>query len=455
MECGFLTVPEDRSDPQSRAIDVFYLRAQPAGRVEGPPYFSFGYELAQVPSYASVVTPGVDADGNGPELVLMDQRGVGHSMPSLSCPEVEAIAPALLSSPSSDHELFLDAVGACHERLTSEGIDLSAYTTQTAADDAEDLRRLLGIPSWNAISWGTSSRLLLELVRRHPDGVRALVMDSPQFPQADDATTAADAIRTSLANLVRSCDQNRRCAEAYPDVIGAFEEAVERLDASPRRVEDEVGVDRRSVVVHGGAFVRTIRHLLSFNDARSHGSIPRLVYDALDGDVEAVASLLARDAGMCIGYLPRCAFPTSLGTYLSLTCTGQAPFVDVAALEMADRQPGFAQAYGRNPYLAACEVWNVEPVDAAAHEPVRSDVPALILWGEYDAFTPVDPVERAPETLTNAQVISVPYLGQDVFGTYDCIRDIRNAWLPTLDPSPDTSCLATIPAPSFEITDRD
>jgi pimeloyl-ACP methyl ester carboxylesterase len=86
-----------------------------------------------------------------------------------------------------------------------------------------------------------------------------------------------------------------------------------------------------------------------------------------------------------------------------------------------------------------------------AHEPVSSDVPALIMWGEYDAFAPFDPIEGAPETLTNANVLAVPYLGQDVFGTYDCTREIRNAWLPTLDPSLNTACLSTIPAPVFEI----
>src|SRR5512134_3811349 len=81
LRCGYVTVPEDRSDPDSGTIDVFFLRAQPPGTVEGDPYFSFGYELAQIPSYASIVTPGADEQGNGPELVLMDQRGVGHSRP--------------------------------------------------------------------------------------------------------------------------------------------------------------------------------------------------------------------------------------------------------------------------------------------------------------------------------------------------------------------------------------
>lgn len=448
VECGFLTVPEDRANPESRTIDVFYMRVQPPGRTVGQPYFSFGYELAQVPSYASISRPpGRDDQGNGPELVLMDQRGVGHSTPSLACPEVEAIASDLLSANDEARESFLRAVNECHNRLVSEGIDLSAYTTEAAADDAEDLRRLLEIPSWNLISFGTSSRLLLELVRRHPQGVRALVMDSPQFPQVDDAISAPDAILDSLTNLARTCRRDPICREAYPDVVGTFEEALARLDASP----ETVVVDQSPVVVDGGGFVRAMRHLLSFNDAGAWGAIPRLVYDGREGDVETIASILAGDPGMCIGYLPRCTFPISLGAYLSFVCTGQAPFVDRGVLEDATTDVGFAEAYGRNPYLDACEVWDVEAVDAAAHDPVRSDVPTLIMWGEYDAFTPFDPVERASQTLPNATVISVPHLGQDVFGTYDCPRDIRNEWLPTLDPSPDTACLSTIPAPTFEV----
>jgi pimeloyl-ACP methyl ester carboxylesterase len=272
-------------------------------------------------------------------------------------------------------------------------------------------------------------------------------MDSPQFPQTDDVTSAPDAIRAALTNLARACRRDPVCREAYPDVVGAFDAALARLDASPETVE----VDQQTVMVDAGAFVRAVRHLLSYNDAGAWGAIPSLIYEAGDGDVTAIARVLAGDPGLCIGYLPRCAFPTSLGAYLSFMCTGQAPFIDQAALEDATSGPGFAEAYGRDPYLDACEVWDVEPVDAAAHEPVRSDVPTLIMWGEYDAFTPLDPVERASQTLTKATVVSVPYLGQDVFGTYDCTRDIRNAWLPTLGPSPDTACLSTIPAPTFEV----
>lgn len=450
IECGYLTVPEDRSDPASRTIDVFYVRVQPPGRAEGEPYFSFGYEMAQVPSYASISPPGSDKQGNGPELVLMDQRGVGHSTPSLACPEVEAIQAELLASTSDARRAFLDAVAECRQRLSGSGVDLSAYTTQAAADDAEDLRRLLEIESWNLISFGTSSRLLLELVRRHPDAVRALVMDSPQFPQVDDAASASDAIRASLTNLERTCRTDGACRRTFPNLVETFDAALDRLRETPETVEVTIGVDERTVVVDAGALVRVIRHLLSFNDAKAQGAIPALVYAAAEGDVEAPAGILARDPGMCIGYMPRCIFETSLGAFLSFTCTGQAPFVDPTTIARTTSQAGFAQAYGANPYLAACEVWDVEPIDPAAHEPVRFDAPTLIMWGEYDAFTPFEPIKRAPETLTNASVVAVPYLGQDVFGTYDCPREIRNAWLTTLG-SPDTTCLSSIPAPAFEL----
>ena len=451
MTCGYLTVPEDRSDTNSATVDVFFLRVKPAGEIEGLPYFSYGYELAQIPSYASVSPPSGDPSGNGPELVLMDQRGAGHSTPSLACPEVDAASPDLLAGASASRAAFLDAIGSCHDRLTAGGVDLSAYTIAAAADDAEDLRQLFGIRSWNLISWGTTSRLLLEMERRHPEGIHALVMDSPQFPQVDDSSTASSSIRASLANLARACREDRACDRAYPDVVGTFDQVLARLDASPETATVTVGTEELTVVVDAAAMVRAMRHLLSFTDAGALPIIPALVYAARRGDVDAVADTLARDPGMCVGYLPRCIYDTSLGTFLSFTCTGEAPFVDASALADSAAAPGYAEAYGDDPYLAACDVWDVTPAEASASEAVRSDVPTLIMWGEYDAFTPFDPVEHATQTLTNALVIAVPFLGHDVFGTYDCTREIRNQWLVDLGPAPDATCLSTIPRPDFEI----
>ncbi len=104
-----------------------------------------------------------------------------------------------------------------------------------------------------------------------------------------------------------------------------------------------------------------------------------------------------------------------------------------------------------DPFVAACEAWGLDPSDGSA-APVSTSVPALVLRGEYDTFSPLDLVEQAPATMPNAHVVLVPYLGNDVFGTYDCLRESRNRWW--LDPNgePDfDECLRTIPPPAFDV----
>lgn len=436
-DCGFLVVPEDRSDPDGPNIRLFYLHVEPAGgATERDPIASVGYEIAQEPHYASIVSVG---QGSGREFYLLDQRGTGHSEPSLACPEVDEVASEMIGerlAPAS--ELFRAAVSDCADRLRAAGVDLSAYDLVEAGEDLEDLRQAMAVPEWNLISYGSASRVLLEYVRRYPAGVRSLVLDSPQFPQRDPVSAAPDGFRTAWSALTAACQRDRACARAFPDLDRALEEAVSKLDRSPRSTRDE----GTTVLVDGAALRRVVRHLLSFHELRAWGTIPSTVYAALDGDVRGLAGLLSDDPGMCIGFVPRCIHPRSVGAYLSFTC----PDVLASAADLPDGTFG-----SEDPYVAACEAWTDESSEEPA-APVSTDVPVLVLRGEYDSFSPLDLVEQAPATMPNAHVILAPYLGDDVFGTYDCMRESRNRWWqdPTVEPD-FTACIESIPPPDFEV----
>jgi hypothetical protein len=87
ISCGYLTVPEDRADPNGRRIRLFVLQAAPLdgetlpdpifipGRDlvgMSPPFVPWGYRLGRV-------------------VISMDRRGAGRSEPSLACPEVRKL----------------------------------------------------------------------------------------------------------------------------------------------------------------------------------------------------------------------------------------------------------------------------------------------------------------------------------------------------------------------------
>jgi pimeloyl-ACP methyl ester carboxylesterase len=436
--CGYLTVLEERTRPNGPKVRLFYLRVQPeGGPTEPEPIASVGQEIAQPPDYGSNV--GIAAN-SGRELILLDQRGVGHSKPSLACPEVQQAAGNLVAHPLSSvvmRNAFDDAVSACRARLTEAGVHPGSYTLAAAAQDLEDLRHALGVSSWNLISWGTASRVLLEYARRDRQGIRALVLDAPQFPELDPISEAEPDTREALGALAETCRASEGCDRQYPHMERALSEAAAALDRSPI----SSSVNGRTVVIDGGALVRVVRDMAS-GDEEHEGSVPQVVYRALHGNVQAVAQQLAGDPGMCVGYLPRCEKPTSLGAYLSFTCS-DAP----ASLEGSG---AFTEAFGEaDPYLAACRAWGVGP--GGDHPAaVRTDVPMLVLRGAYDAFSPLDLVRQGTANMPNAHIVLVPHHGHDVFEGDVCLRDARNQWLLHPQDAPDfAACLQTLTPPRF------
>jgi pimeloyl-ACP methyl ester carboxylesterase len=457
VTCGFLTVLENRSEPEGDTIRLFVTRIEPPGGNPAPdPVLILGIDLGKTPDYAGFA-PGAQRVNR--ELILLDQRGTGHSEPTLACPEVERLGERLVGARLSDPEVRADlqsAAEACHDRMTGEGIDLSAYNVGEMAADVEDVRRALGIPRWNIASYGSSSRVALEVVRRSPEHVRAMWLDTPQFPQVDGVTLGITGTRYALTQIADDCAADRVCSRRYPDLSNALQEAVVRLDEEPVTVNvadtpaAEAAGHPIRVVVDGGAFLRAVRAMVSNIDLGMAPAVPALIYRALEGDVEVVAYLLSEEP-LCLGYQPVCGAQTSFeGALFSILCHDEIPFVEASRLTaMAGGDPGFQDAYVESPYLDVCEAWDVGEATSAANRPVSSDVPMLIFVGEYDAYGPLPVAEQAIASLSGSFLVDVPYQGHNVLGSLDCYRNIRNAWIENPTSAPDTSCIEEIPPPTF------
>jgi pimeloyl-ACP methyl ester carboxylesterase len=57
---------------------------------------------------------------------------------------------------------------------------------------------------------------------------------------------------------------------------------------------------------------------------------------------------------------------------------------------------------------SVCDAWGVDRVDASFSKPVTSDIPALILAGEWDPNTPPWWGLRVQRTLTNSYFVEFP-----------------------------------------------
>jgi pimeloyl-ACP methyl ester carboxylesterase len=436
--CGYLTVPEDRTRPAGRTLSLFVVTITPPS-TRTDPVLILGDDIGALPDYGAHQA---EAERLHRVVYLMDQRGVGHSGPELSCPEVDRASTRGLMQPTGSASLARDslaAVTACRARLVASGIAPEAYDLSGMTADVEDLRTTLGIDAWNVAAYGSLTRLAFEVIREHADHVRAAYLDSPQFPELDEPTEAAIGTGLMLDALFGACDADAACRSSYPDLRGAWDRAISGLAAHPIHAGTEFG----DVLVDAGSFVRGVQADLSEDTAEVPG-FPSMVLGAGSGRLPVeMTTVLAEEGTLCAGYRVSCGVRFSTGVYLSVLCRDQAPFVDPSWLrDTWASTPGLTDAFGANPYLSACPVWNVPPGTPSVHAPVRGTVPMLMVLGQFDPFSPPRLAHELSEALDTSFRIEVPAKGHAPLLVGGCQLEIRDRWLdhPSSPPT-GTSCL--------------
>jgi pimeloyl-ACP methyl ester carboxylesterase len=111
---------------------------------------------------------------------------------------------------------------------------LSAFNTTENAADVADLRIALGIDEWNVygVSYGTN--LALQLLRDHPEGIRAMVLDGVVPPQTRSVEMDWDAAAAGYRALFDACARQPQCRNAFPNAYAEFTRLVSDLTERPR-----------------------------------------------------------------------------------------------------------------------------------------------------------------------------------------------------------------------------
>ena len=411
VDCGNLIVPGDRAraDSSSVSLAVAIIRSPNPAPAPDPILF-----LADGPggggldwlTYFVTSAPDLRADR---DIILLDQRGTGYSLPSLRCFEFDSLeraARARQLSLAQTQDLDLQTAAACHDRLAAAGVQLSAYTTGAAAADIKDLRLALGYLEWNLYGLGYGSRLALTVLRDYPDGVRSVVLDSAQPPQVAGWETAAANANRAFNALFVACGLQPACNAAYPGLGLKFAEAVDRLKATPVSVQvlDPLTGSPSPVLFTGQTLIAGVARALA--DGRQ-GLVPYLPL--------AITQLDAGSAAMAEGFATSLSAGPDLmhsGLWYSVQCHDEAPLNDRARIQAdANAFPRFRDFILSDTTLAICPGWGAGQADSKESRPVRSDVPALVLAGEYDPLQPPVWSQLAASTLQHSIYYLLPGVG--------------------------------------------
>lgn len=439
VRCADLSVPENRRVAGARAIKLHVaivkgkeggvrtveLNGGPGGGSDGIVGPLVAGDAPLLDLYAPILAQG--------DVVFLDQRGTGRSLPRLGCDVVAGEAPT-----------------ACAKRLAAAGADLAAYDTVENADDVHDLVIALGggQVDLHGISYGT--RLGVEVMKRHPSDVRASILDGVLPPDIAVGGMFPVAIDGILTQVFTACAADAKCNATYPDLDGALGRLKTKLDATPFKASDPelgeydygwralVGELQQRLYDDGeaGALPLRITSLLAFDQAGWDRDAARAEAEAereqqAADEAAAKNPLLAELLGRYrkLGEDDYEAMGMADGMYLSVTCNDylQHETLDGARALQAAIRPILRDDADLREEMAMCKGWPSRPSEATARAPSTFAGPTLVIGGRVDPATPYFWAERVASTLPARSLVIIP---TGAHGAVDaCAGALKGAFL--------------------------
>ncbi len=445
VDCGYLIVPEDRAQPiRTVRLAVAILRSPNPNPAPDPILYLSGgpgdSALATIDYWLNEV-PDLRANR---DVILLDQRGTGHSLPSLNCWEFKALTAALRAqAPSPQEEVSLEVQTAqqCRDRLVADGINLAAYNTAATAADVKDLRVALGLLTWNLYGHSYGTRVALTVMRDYPAGLRSVVLNAAQPLQTNWFDEAAANADRAFNQLFTGCALDRACATAYPELQRRLYDVVDRLDAGPLILTTPDPISGAPVIqwVTGQSLLAG-----GFDALYDTELIPYLPL--------AIAQISAGNAAVVEGFataLNGDADGSREGVWYSVMCHDEAPFNDPAVVAAsAQRYPRLAAFVLSDDTLDTCAIWGAGEAGPLETQPVRSEIPTLVLAGQYDPIHPPAWSQLAASTLRNSVYYELPGTGHDA-GFTPCGATLIAQFVNNPGVAPTGDCVRALRGPAF------
>lgn len=434
--CGSLAVPENRADPQGRWITLKLAVLRSGAQVAVPDMLAFlaGGPGQAATDYAGQISAMLQPLRAHRDILLLDQRGVGGSN-ALDCKDEN----------KSDDDAGFDAgrmraaAADCLKQVETHA-DPRYYTTTDAIQDLDDVRRALGVPQFDLVGVSYGTRVAQQYVRRYPDAVRSVVLDST-VPNSvalgeDFAQNLDDALKAQFARCAADAACKRRFGNPYQTLI-QLRDAL-RANPHPVSFRDPQTYQTVQRVLDEDSLVSVVR-MFAYSPLTA-ALLPLSIDEAAHGDVGPLlgqAKLLTVDMAELAGN----------GMAYSVICSEDADLL-TARPQDANTLLG---THMIDAYKAICSVWPKGARPADFHQPLVTGKPVLLLAGQYDPVTPPRYADEVAKHLTDARVLLFKGQGHSVLSA-GCGTQLVQHFIEHLDPKTlDASCLDRLQAQPFFI----
>lgn len=438
-QCASLKVPENPAAPNGRVIElrIGLVPAKTAEPAPDPVFFLAGGPGQSALDSFPQIAAGFERMREKRHIVLVDQRGTGGSN-KLVCKGAEDES-TFSAEDGEDAEAQKAFAERCAKEL-SERADPRFYTTTVAVGDLDAVRKALGAPKVNLVGGSYGTRAAQTYLRYYPDSIRSMILDGVVPPALALGNEHAKNLEAALASIFERCRKDEACFKAFGDPAEDLAKLKLQLreHKQPVRYRDTKTWALRDEEFGFGHLASTVR--LFAYQPEAAALLPYALNEAAEGRFET----LRAHSDMIMGELGESIMH---GMQLSVICSEDAERY-VVDPEDADSLLGTDMI---TVMQAQCAGWPKGERPKDFHDPLKSDVPVLLLSGEFDPVTPPRYGDEAAEGYAQGRHLVVRGRGHIVL-TAGCMPRLAAEFVEQTDAKAlDASCLDVMPViPAFQ-----
>ncbi|WP_440957346.1 alpha/beta fold hydrolase [Oceanicaulis sp. LC35] len=422
---GAFSVPENRRSPDSRMIEIGYVRFPALEGASGSPIVY----LAGGPGGSGTGTARrqrfdlfMQMRRHG-DVIAFDQRGTGLSINDL--PTCVSDVRVSETEPSRDADLahaYRQAMQDCRVFWSEAGIDIEGYTTAESVEDIADLRTHLGaeqVTLWG-ISYGT--HLAMAALKAIPDQIdRAILASAEGLDQTVKLPSQTEAYFDRLQQAVNT---QPATAALYPDIAALMTRVHERMEQAPMMIEVRTAEGVRP-------FLLQRRDLQQITSGLIADPGTAAIALAMYAEIDQAGS--AHIASAIVGQYYELGQPITLQPMPA--AMDLASGISAARLAQVEAEVPTARLSGylNFPMPQMLGVWeDFDLGDAFRADPV-GDTPILLLSGTLDGRTYPQSQREALSGMSEVDWVIVENAGHNLFMTTPDVHTVMHRFMSGAD----------------------
>lgn len=404
-ETGKMRVLENRSKPDSKLIELTVIRLKSKSANPGAPVLY----LAGGPGGAAIGEAQFDFMKSmlerlqeNHDIILMDQRGTGRSLPLVAWLSPTPLAVEAFASEEKMLEGYREWSAKAIESFKGRGIDLTGYNTVESADDLNDLRQAVGAEKISLIGFSYGTHYSLATIRRHAAHLDSVILIGTEGPDHTlKLPSTYDAQIRKLSDLA-AADPN--VGSKVPDMVALLKRVLNKLEKEPVKIQITSQRTRQMIEVPVGKFGLQMLIRMDIGDGNDFPEFPLLFYTIDKGDYSVLKKYVEKRYNQ---------FSRGISGMSTMTDLFSGATADRLARIRKEATTAILGNVMNFPDMYIGDVWGNPDLGDQFRSPLLASTRTLFISGTMDSNTPPYQAEELRWGFANSTHIIVEYAGHE------------------------------------------